>query len=158
MGVVLTTMPAADITPDGVLLLAHAAATVAMAGLIWFVQVVHYPLFGAVGAERFGAYESAHRRLTTRVVAPLMLAELATAAALPFRAGVARPEWVPWAGLALLGVVWASTWFVQVPLHETLSAGFDAGAHRRLVRSNWVRTAAWTARAALALWLVGASR
>ncbi|MFY0528690.1 hypothetical protein ACN28I_37835 [Archangium gephyra] len=29
-------------------LLAHAAATLFMVGLIWFVQVVHYPLFSRV--------------------------------------------------------------------------------------------------------------
>ena len=40
---------------------------------------------------------------------------------------------------------------VQVPLHRRLQGGFDAAAHRRLVRTNWLRTAAWTLRAALAL-------
>ena len=139
-------------TIDAPLLLVHAAATTAMAGVIWFVQVVHYPLFAAVGRDGFAAYESAHRRLTTWVVAPMMLAELATAAALPFRpTPAAGPAWGSWAGLALLAVVWLSTFLIQVPLHERLSRGFDADAHRSLVRSNWVRTVAWTARAALAL-------
>jgi hypothetical protein len=31
----------------GPLLLAHAAATLFMVGVIWFVQLVHYPLFAA---------------------------------------------------------------------------------------------------------------
>ena len=138
-------------TADTFLALAHAASTLAMAGVIWFVQVVHYPLFAAVGREGFAAYESGHRRLTAWVVAPLMLAELAAAAALPFRPALADPRWAPWAGLALLAVVWLSTFAVQVPLHDRLGRGFDAVVHRRLVRTNWVRTAAWTARAALAL-------
>ena len=56
-----------------------------------------------------------------------------------------------WAGLALLAVIWLSTALVQVPLHRRLQGGFDAAAHRRLVRTNWLRTAAWTLRAALAL-------
>ena len=37
------------------------AVTSALFGLIWIVQVVHYPLFGRVGREGFAAYESAHR-------------------------------------------------------------------------------------------------
>ena len=57
----------------------HAFATVAMTGLIWFVQVVHYPLFARVGEEGFHAYEAAHARATSRVVAPLMLGEVGTA-------------------------------------------------------------------------------
>lgn len=42
------------------LLITHAAATLWMTGLIWFVQVVHYPLFALVGSTGFAAYESAH--------------------------------------------------------------------------------------------------
>ena len=40
-------MPDADV----LLLLLHAAATLFMTGLIWFVQVVHYPLFARVGED-----------------------------------------------------------------------------------------------------------
>ncbi len=36
-----------------VLLTSHLVATAAMVGLIWFVQVVHYPLFAAVGSGGF---------------------------------------------------------------------------------------------------------
>ena len=127
----------------------HLAATLAMAGLIWFVQVVHYPLFAGVGADGFRPYAAEHGRRTTWVVAAPMLAELATGLLLAWR----RPAWVgagaAWGGLALLAVVWASTGLLQVPRHAELARGWDARAHRRLVRTNWIRTAAWTARGAL---------
>jgi sterol desaturase/sphingolipid hydroxylase (fatty acid hydroxylase superfamily) len=62
---------------------ANLAATWFMVGLIWFVQVVHYPLFAAVPAgEPFAAYHRQHVRRTTWVVAPVMLVELVTAVAL----------------------------------------------------------------------------
>lgn len=61
------------------LLLAHAAATWAMVGLIWFVQVVHYPLFAAVDAAESPVYARLHQRRTTWVVGPPMLVERATA-------------------------------------------------------------------------------
>ena len=51
--------------------------------------------------------------------------------------------------LVLLLVVWGSTTFVQVPLHGRLARGLDATALRRLVLTNWIRTAAWTLRAGL---------
>ncbi len=51
--------------------LAHLLATALLPGLIWFVQVVHYPLFAAVGQEGFHAYERQHQRLKAFVVAPL---------------------------------------------------------------------------------------
>ncbi|MFO0796808.1 MAG: hypothetical protein U0804_04975 [Gemmataceae bacterium] len=137
----------------GVVLL-HLAATLFLVGLIWFVQVVHYPLMARVGRAEFAAYEQAHTRRTAWVVAPPMLVELATGIALLW----ARPAGVSLAaalaGVALLAVVWGSTQFVQVPCHDRLSRAFDPGVHRRLVSTNWVRTAAWSVRGVLAVWMV----
>ena len=134
-------------------LLAHLAATLYMVGVVWFVQVVHYPLFSRVGPEKFSLYSEAHSRLTTYVVGPPMLAEAATALLLVFR----RPEGVPLAaalaGLALVVVVWLSTALLQVPRHTTLRSGFDRRAWSGLVLSNWVRTVAWSARGGLVLWM-----
>ncbi len=135
------------------ILLFHAGATLGMFGMIWFVQLVHYPLFGRVGAERFTAYQAEHEWRTLWIIVVLMPAEGITGFLLLWR----RPEGVTaaqvWLGLALLGVIWASTAFVQIPQHRRLRAGFDAEAHRRLVVSNWLRTAAWTERAVLVLWM-----
>jgi hypothetical protein len=136
---------------SSLILLLHVAATLAMFGVIWFVQVVHYPLMADVGAAGFQNYEATHMSLTTLVVAPLMLVEFATALLLV--AGVAgKPVTGWWIGLALLGVIWVSTFALQVPAHAKLTQGFDAVAHARLVGTNWIRTLAWTARAALVLW------
>jgi uncharacterized membrane protein len=123
-----------------------------MAGLIWIVQVVHYPLFGRVGREGFATYEAAHARLITPIVGPAMLVELVSSIALLAARPRGMPAWAAWAGVALVGVAWASTAFVQVPLHGTLARGFDEDAHARLVATNWVRTAAWSGHAALMAW------
>lgn len=135
------------------LFLVHLAATLFMVGVIWFVQVVHYPLFGRVGAAGFVAYAEAHSRLTGYVVAPPMLAELATGVALLFRRPEGVPAALPWAGFALLAAAWASTALLQVPKHRALGAGFDRAAHRFLVTSNWLRTAAWSGRGLVVIWM-----
>jgi hypothetical protein len=126
-----------------------------MTGVVWTVQVVHYPLFGRVGAAGFPAYAAAHVRRISWVVGPAMAAELAAALALVCRPPAGVPGWQPWAGLALLGVVWLSTACLQVPRHERLAAGYDPAVHAGLVATNWVRTAAWSLRAALALAMAG---
>jgi hypothetical protein len=135
-------------------LLANLAATMFMVGVIWFVQIVHYPLFGEVGEPNFAAYSEAHSRLTTFVVAPAMLVELATAALLVFLRPPGVPGFVLWIGVGLVAVVWVSTAFLQVPRHATLGLGFDEGAYEFLVASNWVRTAAWSLRGGISLWMV----
>ncbi len=139
---------------DEALVLLHAIVTIAMAGLIWFVQIVHYPLFMAVGESGFTSYADRHARLTTLVVAPLMLTEAATSTWLLLvpPAGVHRSLVV--AGAVLLLVVWASTAFLQVPCHHRLSQAFDPRVVQRLVATNWIRTLAWTARAGVAVAII----
>ena len=72
-------------------ILSHLTATLAMVGIIWFVQVVHYPLFERVGKRGFQTYSATHSRFTDLVVGPPMLVETATAVALLF----SRPSGVP---------------------------------------------------------------
>ncbi|MBD0320224.1 MAG: hypothetical protein ICV87_07820 [Gemmatimonadetes bacterium] len=135
--------------------LLHVAATGMMIGVIWFVQIVHYPLFAMVGRDGFAAYEATHSRRTTFVVVMPMLVELATGAYLALRPPPAVSPVAMWAGLALIGVIWLSTWLLQVPGHRALEAGFDPAAHRALVATNWIRTVAWTARGILLLAILG---
>lgn len=128
------------------LALAHAAVTVALAGLIWTVQCAVYPQFAAVGREAFAAYHRAYVRGITAVVAPLMGAEVVTAGLL-LAQGVRGPLFL--GSLVLIAMVWLVTFLVEVPLHRRLAAGFDADLHRQLVLTNWARTLAWTARAGM---------
>jgi len=132
------------------LLNTHAACTLMMTGLIWMVQLVHYPLFARVGAEGFTRYQREHTRRITWVVGPLMAAEGLTALSLLVLGGPSL-RGPALAGLALLAIIWASTALLQVPCHERLSQGRDAAILARLVRTNWIRTAAWSIRGVLAL-------
>ncbi len=132
-------------------LLVHLAATLFMVGVIWFVQVVHYPLFAKVSSEGFALYSKAHSRLTTYVVGPPMLVEAGTAVALVVRPPEEVPFSLPLLGLVLLAVVWLSTAVLQSPQHTVLGRGFAADSHRFLVASNWVRTVLWTARGLIVL-------
>lgn len=124
------------------LLKLHFAATLYMLGVIVFVQINHYPLFAAVGREAFCDYERRHCDRTTFVVMPAMLIELFTAILLLLN----DPTPPLWINFALLGGIWLSTFFIQVPLHTKLSQGFDEAVHRRLVQTNWARTLAWSVR------------
>lgn len=134
----------------GPLLVVHALVTWSLCGLIWFVQLVHYPLFLRVPEAAAVAYEREHCRRITPLVAPLMLLEATLAAWLCWSppAGVATATALAGAGLLL--VVWSSTAFLQVALHRRLERADDRRSKLRLVHTNWLRTAAWTLRGALA--------
>jgi hypothetical protein len=134
-------------------LLAQLATTLPLVGLIWMVQLVAYPLFARAGAAGFPAYHAAHSSWIGLVVGPLMLGELLAAGLFLLERPAFVPAWLAWAGMGLVLAAWATTAFVSVPQHGVLSRGFDEHAHAVLVSTNWIRTAAWTARGALLLWV-----
>jgi len=140
------------------LLVTQAIASGAMCGIIWFVQIVHYPLFGAIPGAGSTDYAREHQRRTPLLVVPLMLVEGLTAALLAAAppAAIGRPATV--AGVALIALIWLSTACVQMPQHARLGRqGHDPAAVATLVRRNWPRTLLWTGRAVLAAWMLYAA-
>lgn len=126
-------------------LLIHLALTAAMTGLIWFVQVVHYPLYRDVGGESFAAYQARHLRGAGLLIPPLMVFELLTLGLILWK--IPRPMF--FASAFVLAAIWASTFLLQVPLHKRLEISRDEAAMRRLVGTNWIRTLGWTLRLVL---------
>ena len=126
------------------LLITCAAATIFMTGLGFLVQFVAYPLFSEVGSSEFVEYHAGWSARITPVVFVPMSVELLSAAALVVNPPPGSTATVAAIGLALAGVTWLSTVFLQVPAHSRLATGFNADSHRRLVRTSWVRTLAWT--------------
>ena len=131
-------------------LITQLSATAFMAGVIWYVQLVHYPLMAGWPQAAFPQWEAAHREQTGLVVVPAMLLEGLTVGLLLLRRPAGVPALLSWLGAVALLVIWGSTFAVQVPLHERLSAGWDVATHAQLVQSNWLRTSLWSARLAVA--------
>jgi len=129
------------------LILGHLAVTCFLTGLIWLVQVVQYPLLARVGQKAFTEYHSGHTAQISYVVGPAMLLELVLVGLLLLE----RPGLLTVLGAVLLGIIWGSTAFVQVPQHGKLSSGYHQGTVKALVKGNWIRTACWSARAVIAL-------
>jgi hypothetical protein len=130
-------------------LVVGAAATWAMVGLIWMVQVVHYPMLAEFSALSPVTAAVDHQRRISWVVGPLMAAEGVTALVLLVDRPATMGPASAWGSASLLGVALASTVLVQVPLHGRLARAHDANVARRLISTNWVRTIAWTARGAV---------
>ncbi len=127
-------------------------ATVYMIGLIWFVQIVHYPLKAFVDKKQYTEYQQKHMVRTTTVVAVPMVIEAITAGYLAYAPPGFGPEILWQGGFILVLVNLGSTYFLQKPAHETLLNGYQSSVHRSLVITNWIRTTTWTARGLL--WMI----
>ena len=129
----------------------HFLSTVFMLGLIWFVQIVHYPLFGYVGSKEFKTFHENHKILITPVVGIVMIVELVTAGILIFQIPKGIPNWTAIVGIILLGIIWYSTLFLQIPYHNKLSSKFDENVLMMLIKTNWIRTICWSLRGIIVL-------
>ena len=130
---------------------AQVVGSVGMFGVIWMVQIVHYPLMRFVSGEQFARFETTHRTRISWVVGPLMAVEGVCVLAFLFAPPAGLPWWLPWAGAGAEAIAIGTTAFVSAPLHEKLNAHFDLATLNRLVATNWIRTIAWTCRAGLAI-------
>ncbi len=131
------------------LLLAHAAATWTLTGVVWTVQLVVYPAFLRVGpTPGWAAHHREHSAAINRVVA-LPWAVQGVTCALLLREPA--PLTLAAGGLGLATVV--LTLAVQVPLHTRLGERYDEELARRLLRGNRC-IAVWTASGLVALALL----
>ena len=134
-------------------LLLNAFGTFCMTGLIFLIQLVHYPSFAYVDKENFRLFCDFHQQSTTYVVLPLMTLELLTACALPWLIHPSLRTWC-WLGLIFVVLIWLSTFFIQVPLHSELLKGFNQDTIEKLCWTNWIRTLLWTGRSLLLIGLL----
>jgi len=108
-------------------------------GLILVIQFVHYPLFKNVGRDNFLNYINLHSKKITWIVAPLMILELIICTILVFQ----DLNYINVCALIFVLIIWASTFFIQVPIHNKLQNKYDEVLINKLVRSNWIRTICW---------------
>ncbi len=120
-----------------------------LCGVIWLVQLAHYPFFHRTDRDRFREHMSFHKVRVSFIVMPLMLTELGTSLWLSLMADdfilLHR------AGLGIVILIWLVTFFTSVPLHEKLSGGYDEPTVQKLVNTNWIRTLLWTLKSVLGI-------
>lgn len=137
-----------------IFLMTNVAAVLFMTCFIWTMQLVCYPLLDRVGAEAFPTYETDHNRFFYLVAEPGIILTLVSGILLLF----SRPPQVPLFAvvvrLLFFTVIVVSTALFQAPQHAVLSNGFDREAYEFLLKTNWIRTIAWSAYALLGLWMV----
>lgn len=118
-----------------------------MTGVIWLIQIIHYPLFKLVGENTFNDYHKFHIHKTSLVIAIPMTLELLTGLYLITSNEIYRNNFIFLTAFTFLILIWIITFFISVPKHDILSKGFDELTITALIKTNWIRTIAWSIRA-----------
>lgn len=131
-----------------ILILLHACATFLLTGLIWVIQLVHYPMFQFLDSQTYSRAMAFHQQRISIIVVPLMLFELLSAGYLAFI------QWSSLAGfhsinMALLMVIWVHTFGLMVPFHRKISTQCNNALLLKTVSHHWIRTAAWSIKSIL---------
>ncbi len=129
----------------------NLASTWFMVGVIWIIQLVHYPLFNYVGSEEFKVFHENHKILITPIVGIVMIVELVTSAIIIFQTPEGIRKWTVIVGVLLLGVIWLSTALLQIKFHNMLSSIYDENVLLILIKTNWIRTICWSLRGIIVL-------
>ena len=126
----------------------HLGSTLFMTGLIWVIQLLHYPSYHYIQLENFKDYQRFHSTQITYIVGPVMLIEVLSGIYLTLQNDWALPFTFNFVGLC---IIWISTLIFSIPAHNKLSLGFNSQAVNHLLQTNWIRTVTWTFRALLLL-------
>ncbi len=133
----------------------NLVSTSIMVGVIWTIQIVHYPFFHRADKNDFGQHMDFHRGRISYIVVPVMLVELVSAIGLVVFYSEFQYEFI--AGLIFLILIWISTVVIQVPSHSRLANGYNQNEAGKLVRRNWIRTIFWSLRLAILLYILSHS-
>jgi hypothetical protein len=129
----------------------HLAATLLMTGVIWIIQLVHYPSFMYIEKNKFVDFEMFHSKQISKVVIPLMLLELVTSVLLIYISSQQSLLFI--ANFLLLIATWLITLFFSARYHKKLVDGFNELYILKLIKTNWARTIFWTTRSVMLLFL-----
>ena len=125
----------------------HAAICLALACLVWLIQLVVYPAFKAIDPVQFGAWHLRYTTTVTRLIGPLILLQTGGVAVRRGSLTESTPLWIAECTLTLLA--WLATGAISVPLHRKLQKERSERLIHILIQTNWIRTIAWTGTAIL---------
>ncbi len=124
----------------------HIVTTSMMIGLIWVVQLVHYPSFHFVDRNRYELFQDFHMRNISWIVFPIMSVELITGILLIQSPVFGHSNKLFFISMILLALIWFLTATLFISIHKNLSNGYNKNIIYRLVNLNWLRTILWSLR------------
>ena len=113
-----------------------------LVGVILMTQILSYPLLLKLTKSNFYVYYNSYTKRISFIVIPLMIFEVLLSFSLDF---TFNNFYLLASNISLL-IVWGSTFFIQVPIHNKLSFNYSRVLINKLIFTNWIRTIAWTSK------------
>ena len=132
-------------------LIIHIISTSIMVGVIWVIQLVHYPSFKYVNESDYIIFQKYHMSNISYIVFPVMFTELITALIILFF-GEKSLFFV--LSLICLFLIWVITGVLFTKYHSILKEGKDLMIIEKMIKANWIRALLWTMRLIMILFVI----
>jgi len=142
------------ITSDYYLFVIHLVSTSFMVGVIWIVQLVHYPTFLFIDEQKSYDFQKFHMSRISYIVMPAMTTELFSGIYIYIYSNMAIESNLFLLALTILIINWIITALVFVKMHNKLLINYKIEIISLLVKWNWLRTLLWSVRLILLLRMV----
>tara|TARA_B100000902_G_scaffold393392_1_gene447535 strand:+ start:1167 stop:1586 length:420 start_codon:yes stop_codon:yes gene_type:complete len=109
-----------------------------MFGVIIVTQIVNYPLLLDFFKSDLKILHKSYVNKISIIVIPFMLLELFVALYLVY-----NEIYLSYTNLGLLIIIYLSTFFIQVPIHDKIKYNANKILLKKLILSNWIRTFSW---------------
>lgn len=127
----------------------HFLSTSLMVGIIWVIQLLHYPAFHFIKESDYVEFQHFHMQRISFIVVPVMILELFSAFMLVYYLRY-NPLILC---LIILLVIWLITFVFFTKLHQSLLDGYDKKIVDKLVKINWSRTILWSLRLIILIYI-----
>ena len=127
----------------------HFLSTSLMVGIIWVIQLLHYPTFHFIKQSDYVEFQHFHMQRISFIVVPVMIIEILSGFMLVyyFRSNLFI------LCLTILLVIWLITFVFFTKLHQSLLGGYDKIIVKKLVQINWSRTVLWSLRLIILIYI-----
>ena len=127
----------------------HFLSTSLMVGIIWVIQLLHYPAFNFIKESDYVEFQHFHMQRISFIVVPVMILELFSAFMLVY---YVRSNLLILCLIILL-FIWLITFVFFTKMHQLLLVGYDKIIVDKLVQINWSRTVLWSLRLIILIYI-----
>ena len=122
----------------------HFLSTSVMVGVIWVIQLLHYPSFHFVQKSDYPKFQQFHMSRISLIVIPAMIIEFITGIIM-LQFGFSS-NFLFISSLVILITIWGITFIFFTKMHQVLISGYNEIIVNRLISINWSRTLLWSLR------------
>ena len=127
----------------------HFLSTSLMVGIIWVIQLLHYPAFNFIKESDYVEFQHFHMQRISFIVVPVMILELFSAFMLVYY----LQSNLLTLCLIILLFIWLITFVFFTKLHQSLLGGYNKTIVDKLVKINWSRTILWSLRLIILIYI-----